>query len=222
MTGDGHHDDVLAGLTHHGRLARRCGVHVDVLKVQHHGSENNIDRNFAKRVTADHYVFCANGEHENPDLRVLEVLLKSRLGTAAERSPKPEAGQPFSVWLNCSSEYLKKQIAARRTMGRRCQGAGEGARAFRQDRKMPCRGEGEQRRQAHGAFLELRPFGVADLREKGSKLNVHKSPGVGLRLSPSRPAGGKLIVKFMSFEPVLMVQAPIGNIKLSILSAARF
>jgi hypothetical protein len=112
MTGDGHSDDVLAGLTHRGRLADGAGIHVDVLKLQHHGSEHNLNRTFAKRITADHYLICANGEHENPDLRVLEVLLDSRLGAADKLSPNPEASQPFTIWLNCSTDYLEKQQAA--------------------------------------------------------------------------------------------------------------
>ncbi|MBY5518526.1 MBL fold metallo-hydrolase [Rhizobium leguminosarum] len=112
MTGDGHSDDVLAGLTHHGRLVDGAGLHVDVLKLQHHGSEHNLDRAFAKRITADHYLICANGEHENPDLRVLEVLLDSRLGTPDNLSANPEASQPFTIWFNCSTDYLEKQHAA--------------------------------------------------------------------------------------------------------------
>ncbi|MCA6108034.1 MBL fold metallo-hydrolase [Bradyrhizobium cenepequi] len=118
MTGDGHHEDVLAGLEHHGLLADGQGLHVDLLKIQHHGSEHNLDRDFVKRITADHYVFCANGEHENPDLRIIEVLLKSRLGEDDELSRNPEAGQPFTVWLNCSSQYLKKQIEAKEEAGK--------------------------------------------------------------------------------------------------------
>jgi hypothetical protein len=112
MTGDGHSDDVLAGLTHHGRLVDGAGLLVDVLKLQHHGSEHNLDRAFAKRITADHYLICANGEHENPDLRVLEVLLDSRLGTSDKLSPNPEASQPFTIWLNCSTNFLQKKQAA--------------------------------------------------------------------------------------------------------------
>ncbi|MDB5551130.1 MAG: hypothetical protein JWL86_1114 [Rhizobium sp.] len=118
MTGDGHHEDVLAGLEHHGLIADGQGLHVDVLKIPHHGSEHNTDRDFVKRITADHYVFCANGEHENPDLRIIEVLLKSRLGEDGELSPNPEAGQSFTIWLNCSSQYLKKQIEAKEKSGK--------------------------------------------------------------------------------------------------------
>jgi hypothetical protein len=109
MTGDGHARDILAGLTHHGRLTDGAGLHVDVLKLQHHGSEHNLDRAFVKCITADNYLICANGEHENPDLRVLEVLLESRLGSGDKLSPNPEAGDPFTIWLNCSTDYLQKQ-----------------------------------------------------------------------------------------------------------------
>ena len=118
MTGDGHHEDILAGLEHHGLLAAGQGLHVDLLKIQHHGSEHNLDRDFVKRITADHYVICANGEHENPDLRIIEVLLKSRLGGQDELSPNPEAGQIFTIWINCSSQYLKKQIKAKEEAGK--------------------------------------------------------------------------------------------------------
>ena len=118
MTGDGHHKDVLAGLKHHDLLPDGQGLHVDLLKIQHHGSEHNLDRDFVKRITADHYVICANGKDENPDLRVIEVLLKSRLGDRDEISSNPEADQPFTVWLNCSSQYLKKQIKAKEQAGK--------------------------------------------------------------------------------------------------------
>ena len=33
-------------------------IHVDVLKVQHHGATANVDDAFVRAVTADHYVFC--------------------------------------------------------------------------------------------------------------------------------------------------------------------
>jgi len=114
LTGDGHHEDVLAGLKHQGLLADGGGLHVDILKMPHHGSEHNMDRTFAKRITADHYVFCANGEHANPDLRILEVLLDSRLGTGSSAlSANAEAGWPFTIWLNCSTAFMDDEIAAK-------------------------------------------------------------------------------------------------------------
>ena len=42
-------------------------MHVDLLKVPHHGSANNLDDDFFERITADHYVFSGDGEHGNPE-----------------------------------------------------------------------------------------------------------------------------------------------------------
>lgn len=104
LTGDGHHADILKGLAHAGKLSTHGGIHVDVLKVQHHGSEHNLDLPFARKVTANHYIFCGNGEHENPDTRVIRAILDSRLGAQAKRSPNPEATRPFEFHFNSSSK----------------------------------------------------------------------------------------------------------------------
>jgi hypothetical protein len=84
LTGDGHHADILKGLEHAGRIQPGGSLHVDVLKVQHHGSEHNLDPAFAKRITADQYIFCANGEHKNPDRRIVQTILDSRAGDDRE------------------------------------------------------------------------------------------------------------------------------------------
>jgi Metallo-beta-lactamase superfamily len=118
LTGDGHHTDIVAGLEHNNCLADGKGLHVNVLKVQHHGSEHNLNREFAKRITADYYVICGNGMHENPDLRVLQVIAESRLGSGDQLSTNPQAKDPFEVWFNCSSEFLKKEIAQRKDQKR--------------------------------------------------------------------------------------------------------
>lgn len=115
LTGDGHHREVARGLELAGVLpADGGGGHVDVLKVQHHGSEHNIDRDFARRLTADHYVFCGNGKHENPDLCVLRALAESRVGPPARRSKNPEAGRPFTFWFSSGPD---SPGAARSHMG---------------------------------------------------------------------------------------------------------
>ena len=69
LTGDGHADDILKGLEQAGHHT----LHVDVLKLQHHGSEFNITQPFCERVTADRYVITGNGAHANPDLRALDA-----------------------------------------------------------------------------------------------------------------------------------------------------
>jgi len=117
LTGDGHYVDILEGLEHNGLVTSSGGFHVNVLKLQHHGSEHNFKREFAKRVTADHYVICGNGRHENPDLRVLQVLAESRIGGPNDRSANPETGNAFHVWFNCSAKFLKRDVARRKTEG---------------------------------------------------------------------------------------------------------
>lgn len=111
LTGDGHNDDIIAGLADAGQLDANGGIHVNVLKVQHHGSEHNITEAFARSVTADHYVFCGNGEHENPNLRVVKLIAASRIGGPSERSPNPEAPRPFKFWFNTSPKTAQPSSA---------------------------------------------------------------------------------------------------------------
>ncbi len=106
LTGDGHADDILDGLEVNGKLDGDGGIHLDVLKVQHHGSEHNVHEEFCRRVTADHYVFCGNGAHENPDLRVLQAFADSRLGGPSLRSTNPQASHEFKFWFNSSSAVV--------------------------------------------------------------------------------------------------------------------
>jgi hypothetical protein len=82
-------------LEHHRAFAADGRLHVDVLKVQHHGSEHNMHRQFCDRVTADHYVFCGNGEHENPDPGVLQLIFDRRM--ANDRLA-------FKFWFNSTSK----------------------------------------------------------------------------------------------------------------------
>jgi beta-lactamase superfamily II metal-dependent hydrolase len=78
LTGDARGDKILAGLEMVGLLKAKGKMHVDVLKVPHHGSDNNMETVFFQRVTADHYVMSGDGEHGNPERATLEMLLKAR------------------------------------------------------------------------------------------------------------------------------------------------
>ena len=112
LTGDGHSDDILKGLRRHRRLPEAGGgLHVDVLKVQRHGSEHNLDEQFCRSITADNYIFCGNGEHENPNLRVVDAILDSRLGNDSARSTNPEAGNRFKLWFNSSEAETSEKTA---------------------------------------------------------------------------------------------------------------
>ena len=102
LTGDGHHKDILNGLEYQKKLKTDEPIFVDVLKVQHHGSEHNLDREFCKRLIAEHYIFCGNGAHQNPDLEVVEAIIDSRL-SAEHQGTHPKVGKSFRLWFNSSS-----------------------------------------------------------------------------------------------------------------------
>jgi hypothetical protein len=71
-----------------------------VLKVQHHGAIANIDEKFCRAVIADNYIFCGNGAHENPETEVIDAIVHSRIGTAAQRSKHAKTGDKFTLWFN--------------------------------------------------------------------------------------------------------------------------
>jgi hypothetical protein len=75
LTGDARGDKILQGLELIGLLKPGGALHVDVLKMPHHGSDRNMDRIFFQSITADHYVFSGNGEHGNPERETLQMLL---------------------------------------------------------------------------------------------------------------------------------------------------
>lgn len=81
LTGDARGDFILSGLEGAG-LLEDGAIHVDLLKLPHHGSEHDVELDFFRRVTADHYVISANGKYDNPDLPTLRMLSQAR-GRAA-------------------------------------------------------------------------------------------------------------------------------------------
>jgi beta-lactamase superfamily II metal-dependent hydrolase len=107
MTGDGHADEIVAGLKHNGFLTNG-GMHVDVMKVPHHGAADNMTDELAMAVTADHYVFCGNGFKENPEVAVIQRLFDARVGPVEKRSGNAEASRPFTFWFNCSGKTANK------------------------------------------------------------------------------------------------------------------
>jgi len=111
MTGDGHWEDILDGLEAAGKLDPHGNLHVNVLKVPHHGSEHNTNAEFARRVTADHYVFCGNGAHHNPDPRVVTTYIESRTGPRSRRNANGEVANRFKLWFNSSAQATKPDYA---------------------------------------------------------------------------------------------------------------
>lgn len=77
LTGDGRGDHLLQGLRQAELLDQGGTLHVDVLKVAHHGSDRNATRRFFRKVTADQYVISADGLHGNPDLATLIWIVEA-------------------------------------------------------------------------------------------------------------------------------------------------
>jgi hypothetical protein len=79
LTGDAGGDHILESLAESG-LGPDGRIHVDLLKVQHHGSNHSVTQDFFERVTADHYVISGNGRHDIPHRDTLAWLSAARHG----------------------------------------------------------------------------------------------------------------------------------------------
>ena len=86
LTGDARGDKILTGLQQAGLLdpGDDSTMEIDLLKVPHHGSSNNLDRDFFERIIARHYVFSGDGKHGNPERETMEMLWKARGDTQYE------------------------------------------------------------------------------------------------------------------------------------------
>ena len=78
LTGDARGDFLMDGLEKAKLLKKGKSMHVNLLKAPHHGSDRNVEIDFFKRVTADHYVFSGDGEHGNPEPATLDMLAAAR------------------------------------------------------------------------------------------------------------------------------------------------
>ena len=80
LTGDARGDKIIEGLKLAGLLGAGANakLKVDVMKVPHHGSANNVEDDFFEKIVADHYVFSGDGEHGNPEREAVEMLLEAR------------------------------------------------------------------------------------------------------------------------------------------------
>jgi hypothetical protein len=75
LTGDGRSDDIYAGLKKNKLLDSKGKIHVDILKLPHHGSIRNMEKSFLENVTAEHYVISADGSNDNPDKPLLDLFV---------------------------------------------------------------------------------------------------------------------------------------------------
>jgi beta-lactamase superfamily II metal-dependent hydrolase len=76
LTGDARGDFIIEGLQS-AKLAKKGKLHVDVLKVQHHGSNRNTTREFFDAITADTYVLSADGRHHNPKFETMKWIVEA-------------------------------------------------------------------------------------------------------------------------------------------------
>ena len=112
LTGDSQQCIILKGLGLAGYLEEGF-LHVDLLKVQHHASEHNVDEDFCRQVSADHYVFCGNGSSGNPEPAVIQMIYDSRLGPKSKRTLADKAaGRPFKFWFSTDAKNATPEFAA--------------------------------------------------------------------------------------------------------------
>lgn len=74
LTGDAHGDDIVSAWKELG--LGDSPARIDVLKMPHHGSIRNVTEAFLGFFVADHYVFSADGKHDNPDAPTVEAVVK--------------------------------------------------------------------------------------------------------------------------------------------------
>ncbi|SRR5215204_123371 len=77
FTGDARGDHIIDGLRLAGLLDDDGHIHVDVLKVPHHGSDRNVTKTFFKTLTSDIYIISADGKYGNPDFSTLKWIIEA-------------------------------------------------------------------------------------------------------------------------------------------------
>lgn len=79
LTGDALGREVIEGLGELGKLDARGRAHFDLIKLPHHGSQNNVEPLFYETLTADHYVVSGDHvRHPNPHELSMEWLATAR------------------------------------------------------------------------------------------------------------------------------------------------
>jgi beta-lactamase superfamily II metal-dependent hydrolase len=107
LTGDARGDYIYEGLKR-AKLLTGGKLHVDLLKIQHHGSDKNVTEKFFSNVTADHYVASGDGiTHGNPDIKTLQMLSAGR-------------GQDkFTIHLTYRQKHLQEFFDAEKAAGKK-------------------------------------------------------------------------------------------------------
>jgi beta-lactamase superfamily II metal-dependent hydrolase len=77
LTGDGRGDHTISGLRR-SKLLKNDKIHVNLLKLPHHGSDRNVATEYFRTITADHYVVSADGRFGNPEVATLKMISDAR------------------------------------------------------------------------------------------------------------------------------------------------
>jgi len=114
LTGDARGDLILnaldaAAVTAQGKL------HVDILKIPHHGSIRDLGADFFERITADHYVISADGRYGNPESETLALITGSRPEDAFTIHLTYRSGQ--GDLQERLEKFIAERDAAKRTFG---------------------------------------------------------------------------------------------------------
>lgn len=75
--GDGRGDHLIQGMMKAKLINSEGKIHVDILKVPHHGSDRNVAKNFFQQITADKYIISANGRYGHPKLSTLIWIVEA-------------------------------------------------------------------------------------------------------------------------------------------------
>ena len=87
LTGDAGGDLILEGLDTAGLLDGDGHIHVDLLKVQHHGSNHSVDIEFFRRVTAPRYVDLGQRPARHSAPRHARVVVRGARRAGIRRVP---------------------------------------------------------------------------------------------------------------------------------------
>lgn len=99
FTGDARGDEIVDALRTQGLLDKNGQIHVNALKVPHHGSPKSCLPELFTTVIADHYLISGNGRHGNPSLETAKNLsagLDGRAATVWMTYARPEFSDHFS------------------------------------------------------------------------------------------------------------------------------
>lgn len=107
FTGDGRGDHIIKGLRERNILTGET-MEVDVLKLPHHGSDNNINPEFFETILAKSYIASGNGDYSNPHSNTLIMIAKAA----------KSLGREITIYITYDSEDIddsdKKGVGKRR------------------------------------------------------------------------------------------------------------